>query len=212
MFNNYQAQCEQFIRINMKTDLAHDLLHVKRVVCLAKKIADIEHAELNVVLPAAWLHDCVSYPKNDPSRAQSSLHAADKAVLFLQSINYPEKYLSAIHHAIVAHSVSGGLTAMTIEAQVVQDADRLDALGAIGVSRCIQVSSQLKRMLYSEDDPFAKNRALDDQQFTLDHFYQKLLKLADAMNTSYGKKLASKRTEFMKAYIQQLASEIECEY
>ena len=208
MFKQYQAQCESFITENMKTDLAHDLLHVKRVVKLATLIAKKEKAELNVVLPAAWLHDCVSYPKNHPLRSQSSLHAADKAIQFLSSIEYPKQYLDAIHHAIAAHSYSGGLIANTLEAKIVQDADRLDAIGAIGIARCIQVSSQLKRPLYAPEDAFAEQRMLDDQRFTLDHFYTKLLKLASLMHTQTAQDIAAQRTQFMESYLQQLALEI----
>jgi uncharacterized protein len=208
MFSQYQQQCEDFIVANMKTDLAHDLLHVKRVVTLAAQIASEEQAELNVVLPAAWLHDCLSYPKNHALRSLSSLHAADKAIIFLRSINYPEAYLLPIHHAISAHSVSGGVVADSLEAQIVQDADRLDALGAIGIARCIQVSSQLDRPLYSPEDAFAVDREINDQTFTIDHFYQKLLKLAASMNTEVGKEIALQRTRFMESYLQQLALEI----
>ena len=208
MFKQYQAQCESFIAENMKTDLAHDLLHVKRVVKLAILIAKKEKAELNVVLPAAWLHDCVSYPKNHPLRSQSSLHAADKAIQFLSSIEYPKQYLDAIHHAIAAHSYSGGLIANTLEAKIVQDADRLDAIGAIGIARCIQVSSQLKRPLYAPEDAFSEQRTLDDQRFTLDHFYKKLLKLASLMHTQTAQDIAAQRTQFMESYLQQLALEI----
>ncbi|WP_299665236.1 HD domain-containing protein [uncultured Psychromonas sp.] len=208
MFKQYQAQCESFIAENMKTDLAHDLLHVERVVKLATLIAKKEKAELNVVLPAAWLHDCVSYPKNHPLRSQSSLHAADKAIQFLSSIEYPKQYLDAIHHAIAAHSYSGGLIANTLEAKIVQDADRLDAIGAIGIARCIQVSSQLKRPLYAPEDAFSEQRTLDDQRFTLDHFYTKLLKLASLMHTQTAQDIAAQRTQFMESYLQQLALEI----
>lgn len=208
MFSQYQQQCEEFIVANMKTDLAHDLLHVKRVVALATQIAKEELAELNVVLPAAWLHDCLSYPKNHALRSLSSLHAADKAIIFLRSIDYPEQYLLAIHHAISVHSVSGGLVADTLEAKIVQDADRLDALGAIGIARCIQVSSQLQRPLYSPEDAFAVDREVDDQRFTIDHFYKKLLTLAASMNTELGKEIALQRTRFMESYLKQLALEI----
>ena len=208
MFKQYQQQCENFIRVNMKTDLAHDLLHVKRVVKSATDIAFIEKADLNVVLPAAWLHDCVNYPKNHALRAQSSLLAANKAIEFLMRIDYPEQYLEAIHHAIAAHSVSGEITATTLEAKIVQDADRLDAVGAIGIARCIQVSTQLQRSLYAEEDPFAEDREPNDQLFTLDHFYKKLLRLAATMNTQQGQLIALQRTEFMKDYLQQLALEI----
>ena len=208
MFNQYQKQCEAFIAIHMKVDLAHDMLHVKRVVKLATDIAIKEKGNLNIVLPAAWLHDCLTYPKNHELSSLSSLHAADKAIIFLRSIDYPEQYLLAIHHAIAAHSVSGDITATTLEAQIIQDADRLDALGAIGIARCIQVSSQMQRPLYSLIDPFAETREINDQLFTLDHFYKKLLKLASAMNTQYGREIASQRTQFIEAYLKQLSIEI----
>lgn len=208
MFAQYQQQCEAFITLNMKTDLAHDLLHVKRVVKLATQIALQEQAELNIVLPAAWLHDCISFPKNHALRSESSLHAANKAVNFLQQIAYPACYLEGIHDAILCHSVSAGFTAKSVEAKVLQDADRLDALGAIGIARCIQVSSQLQRPLYDDEDAFAVFRAVDDQQFTIDHFYQKLLKLAANMNTQQGKIIAQQRSEFMLSYLAQLGTEI----
>lgn len=208
MFAQYQQACEDFITLHMKTDLAHDLLHVKRVVKLATQIAQQTPANLNILLPAAWLHDCVSFPKNHALRSKSALYAANKAVEFLQQINYPACYLQGIHDAIVCHSVSAGFTANSLEAKILQDADRLDALGAIGIARCIQVSSQLQRPLYAAEDAFAQSRELDELQFTIDHFYKKLLKLAANMNTPQGVIIAQQRNEFMLAYLAQLATEI----
>ncbi|MCG9698072.1 HD domain-containing protein [Shewanella sp. Isolate11] len=203
-----EQQCVEYISSLQQTDAAHDLQHVKRVVKTAKLLAERSGAELAVVLPAAWLHDCVALPKNHPQRQQASLLAADQALIFLQSIHYPEQYLADIHHAIVAHSFSANVVATTIEAKVLQDADRLDALGAIGIARCIQVSCSLGRSLYHLEDPFCSGRIPDDGQFAIDHFYLKLLQLAQTMQTQAGKEEAEKRQAFMQQYLQQLACEI----
>ena len=205
----YEKDCIEFITKEMVTDSAHDLQHIFRVVKTAKSLADKEQADINIVLPAAYLHDCFTYPKDHPERHLSAQIAADKACEFLRSIKYPSHYLDDIHHAIMAHSFSAGLTPKTKEAKVVQDADRLDALGAIGVTRCIQVSSTFGSDLYHPDDIFAQHRPLDDKRYTIDHFEVKLFKIAETMNTLSAKKEAQKRVEFMKSYLLQLQNEAE---
>ena len=208
MLEKYESQFANFIQAEMVQDPAHDINHVRRVVKTAKKLCEREGAKLEVVLPAAYLHDCFTFPKNHPARATSSSIAAEKAIEFLLSINYPSQYLDEIKHAIVAHSFSVGVKPTTIEAQIVQDADRLDALGAIGVTRCLQVSSSFGATLYNSDDPYAERRELDDKSYTLDHFQVKLFKLADQMNTLSAKQEADKRVQFMKLYAEQLGSEM----
>ena len=208
MLEKYESQFANFIQAEMVQDPAHDINHVRRVVKTAKKLCEREGAKLEVVLPAAYLHDCFTFPKNHPARVTSSSIAAEKAIEFLLSINYPSQYLDEIKHAIVAHSFSVGVKPTTIEAQKVQDADRLDALGAIGVTRCLQVSSSFGATLYNSDDPYAERRELDDKSYTLDHFQVKLFKLADQMNTLSAKQEADKRVQFMKLYVEQLGSEM----
>ncbi|NIY92023.1 HD domain-containing protein [Vibrio diazotrophicus] len=197
-----------FIRLEMNQDLAHDIDHVLRVVKTAKSLCYKERAIEEVVIPAAYLHDCFSFEKNHPERSQSSVIAAEKAVSFLKSISYPSMYIDDIAHAIEAHSYSAKIEARTLEAKIVQDADRLDALGAIGVSRCLQVSSKLNRPLYSSEDSFCSNRMPDDERFTIDHFYKKLLKLEDSMNTLSAREEAKRRTAFMRMYLTQLENEV----
>jgi uncharacterized protein len=190
------------------SDSAHDLAHVKRVVKNARQLAITENANLDIVIPAAWLHDVVSLAKNDPNRAMASQLAADKACELLTALRYPEYNLSAVHHAIKAHSFSAGVKALSIEAQIVQDADRLDALGAIGLARCFMVSGALNRPLYHRQDPFAENRSLDDSQFCVDHFYQKLFTLTAKMNTASAREIAAQRSAYMRDFVEHLASEI----
>jgi uncharacterized protein len=135
-------------------DPAHDLLHFKRVVGLAKSLCAHENGNLQVVVPAAWLHDFVIVPKDSPLRKQASRLSAEKATEFLRSINYPEKHYGEIAHAIEGHSFSANIEVKTIEAKIIQDADRLDGLGAIGIARCFATAGLLKRPFYSSIDPF----------------------------------------------------------
>ncbi|WP_440053399.1 HD domain-containing protein [Pseudoalteromonas sp. T1lg65] len=203
-----EAACEEFMLSTPFADTAHDLSHVKRVVKVAKSLCEAEGADIEVVLPAAWLHDCVAVAKNHPDRAKASKLAADKAVTFLEHLGYPEEKLPAIHHAIIAHSFSAGVEPKTLEAKIVQDADRMDALGAIGVSRCMKVGGAIARHLYHTEDPFCQNRQPDDTRYTLDHFFIKLLHIANNMHTQSAKKQAKQRTDYMLDFLEQLKSEI----
>ncbi|BFM50990.1 HD domain-containing protein [Marinomonas sp. THO17] len=206
--SSLEQACQAFLAKQDSADVAHDLNHIKRVVKVAKQLAKEESAQLEIVLPAAWLHDCVSLPKDHPERKLASKMAADKALDFLRSIAYPEEYLSAIHHCIHAHSFSAQVVPEGLEAQIVQDADRLDALGAIGVARCMQVSGALNRALYADEDPFCEVRETDDMQFSIDHFYSKLLLIPPSLNTAAARREGVKREGFMRQFLRQLRHEI----
>ncbi len=208
MKEKFEDQLLDFAQREMTQDAAHDISHIKRVVKTAKALCAQEQAKLEVVLPAAYLHDCFTFPKNHPDRAQSSTMAADKAISFLKSIDYPTSYLDEIHHAIVTHSYSANITPETLEAQIVQDSDRLDSLGAIGIARCLYVGQSFNAELYNHEDPFAKQRDLDDKNYSVDHFYVKLFKLAETMNTESAKLEANKRTDYMRGFLEQLGAEV----
>lgn len=208
LVERFEDKFLEYIKKEMVQDLAHDINHVLRVVNTAKYLCQRENALEEVVVPSAYLHDCFSFEKNHPNRAQSSKFAADKAVIFLTNLGYPSQYMDPIHHAIVAHSFSANVETQTIEADVVQDADRLDALGAIGIARCIQVSAKLDRPLYSSNDAFCSNRIPDDGSYTIDHFYTKLLSLKSTMKTTTAMLEAESRTGFMKEYLEQMEAEL----
>ncbi|WP_221074162.1 HD domain-containing protein [Agarivorans aestuarii] len=209
MIKQLETHYRQFLQGLQTSDTAHDIDHIERVVKLATYLCIQEEGKLEVVVPAAWLHDCVSLPKNHPQRRLASSLAANKAVDFLKSIAYPTHYLSDIHHAIEAHSYSADIKPSSLEAKIVQDADRIDALGAIGISRCIQVGTGLQRPLYHRDDPMCESRVPDDSQYTIDHFFIKLLNIADTVHTTAAKREAEKRSQFMRAYLAQLSDELE---
>ncbi|PSQ86813.1 MAG: hydrolase [Bacteroidetes bacterium QS_3_64_15] len=189
-------------------DAAHDRAHVERVVTTARQLADTEGAQMDVVVPAAWLHDCVVLPKDHPDRAHAAQRAAEAAKGFLVDEGYPEQWIPNIEHAIAAHSYSGDGVPETTEAKVVQDADRLDALGAIGIARCFTVGGALDQMLYDPDDPFCADRPPDDDTYTLDHVYAKLLRLPDTMQTEAGRAEAEERASFLRTYLDQLRDEL----
>ena len=203
-----QAICLEYLSKVMASDPAHDISHVQRVVQNTISLTRAANGNADVTIVAAWLHDCVSVAKDSPLRKQASKLAADEAIRFLKTIDYPSELLAEIHHAIEAHSFSANIETRTLEAQIVQDADRLEAVGAIGIARCLLTGGSLGRPLYDPADPFAENRPADDGLWTIDHFYCKLLGLADSMKTEVGKAEAVKRTEYMKGYLQQLAAEI----
>lgn len=191
------------------TDPSHDLLHVKRVVAMARHLAAAEGADEMVVVPAAYFHDFISVPKNDPRRAQASRLSADAACAWLGEIGYPAGYLPAIAHAIAAHSFSARIPAETLEAQIVQDADRLDAIGAIGIARMFTVTGLLGRQFYDPADVTAQGRQLDDSRFGIDHFKVKLFGLVDTMHTQAARREGAKRLSWMQDFYNRLADEVQ---
>ena len=206
---NWEIKFEKKIsEIATSIDPAHDILHFKRVVKSAKELCHIENANPSIIIPAAWLHDFIIVPKDGLLRKQASRMSAVEAIEFLKLIEYPEKYFNEIAHAIEAHSFSSEIEAKTLEAKIVQDADRLDGLGAIGIARCFATAGLLKRAFYNEDDPFCENRIEDDSKFTVDHFYKKLFRIADTLNTKSGIAEGRKRVELMKVYLNSLRTEI----
>ena len=203
-----QNLCLGFVSDSMASDPAHDLSHVRRVVQNTLKLTATEGGDPAITIPAAWLHDCVSVAKNSPLRNQASRLAAEEAVRFLTSVDYPAQLLPQIYHAIEAHSFSANIQTKSLEARIVQDADRLEAVGAIGIARCFLTGGSMGTPLYDPTDPFAQTREPDDRRYTLDHFYCKLLGLADTMQTDAGRAEAQKRTDYMKSFLQQLGTEI----
>lgn len=203
--------CEQFMASVEAADAAHDISHVQRVAANVALLTRIENANSWVTLPAAWLHDCVAVAKDSPLRAQGSTLAAQAAIKFLGSTDYPAELLDEVYHAIEAHSYSAAIPTRSLEARIVQDGDRLDSLGAIGIARCLLVGGRLNRPLCNHADPFCDQREPDDARYTIDHFYAKLLKLPDTMQTPAGRAEAHRRADLMRDYLENLRLEMSGE-
>lgn len=209
---DFGARCEAFVREHVAGDAAHDLAHVRRVVRAAEHLGSTEDADLRVVLPAAWLHDCVVLPKDSPDRSRASRLAADRAgAWLLAQDDVPAVLVPAIEHAIEAHSFSAGVEPQTLEAAVVQDADRLDALGAIGVARLYATAGAMGSALTHPDDPVPSTppgRALDDRRWATDHVFTKLLTLPATMRTAAGRAEAERRATFLLRFVDELRREV----
>jgi uncharacterized protein len=199
---------EDYLGTTALGDAAHGDDHIKRVVKNAKKLAALEFANLEIVIPAAWLHDCVTVPKSSPQRALASKLCADKASELLTAWEYQADLIPDIAHAIHAHSFSAKIEPKTIEAKVLQDADRLDAIGAIGLTRCLMLGGEMRKPLLHSHDPFCESREPDDQIYVLDHLYNKLFKLEGMMQTTSGKAEAKKRSGVLYQFIEDLRTEI----
>jgi uncharacterized protein len=206
---DWEPTISQIARVAMaKADAGHDIEHVQRVVVNCTRLGPLEHVDPSVVLPAAWLHDCVAVPKNSPLRSQASRLAAERASELLSEAGYPLEFLPAIHHCIEAHSFSAKIDCLTGEAKIVQDADRLEALGAIGIARCLMTGGSLGQRLYDPDEPLPINRPPRDDLQSVDHFFAKLFRLPATMQTEAGRREALQRTQMMQLFLEQLCREI----
>jgi len=199
---------EDYLGTTSLGDAAHGDDHIKRVVKNAKKLSAFERANLDIVIPAAWLHDCVTVPKSSPQRSLASKLCADKASELLKTWEYQADFIPGIAHAIHAHSFSAKIEPQTIEAKVIQDADRLDAIGAVGLTRCLMLGGEMRKPLLHSTDPFCDSREPDDSIYVLDHLYNKLFKLEGMMQTDSGRVEAQRRTRVLYQFIDNLREEI----
>jgi len=189
-------------------DGAHDLSHLQRVWHNVRTLHAQEGGDLEVLLASVLLHDCVAVEKNSPLRSQASRLAAEKAATLLTTLDWPNTKIAAVAHAIEAHSFSANIAPTTLEAKIVQDADRLDSLGMLGVARTFYIAGRMGSALYDPQDPEAKARDYDDKRFCLDHFQTKLLHLADGFQTTTGQRLAQTRHQRLKGFMELFKEEI----
>ncbi|MEE4375233.1 HD domain-containing protein [Pseudomonas alliivorans] len=214
MFANRFAPFEDLARLLIphthaeKIDGSHDISHLLRVWKNVCAIRDHEGGDARLLLAATLLHDCVAVEKNSPFRSSASRLAAARATELLTGMGWDEESVASVAHAIEAHSFSAQVTPLTLEAKILQDADRLDALGMIGVARVFYVSGRMGRFLYDPTDPQSTQRPYDDQNFAVDHFHTKLLHLADSFQTRTGTSLARVRHDRLKRCLDELMEEI----
>ena len=188
-------------------DPAHDFTHALRVFRTAMAIAEAEGADPTIVALAALLHDAASGPKNR-GRDEAEERVLETVEPLLKRWGYPDEVIEGVLYAVEVHSYSKGIDPATPEAKVLQDADRLDAIGAIGIARVFMTGGALVRTLYHPEDPFCRGRDPDDGEWNLDHFFSKLLKLEEGMHTQTGKRLATRRGEVLRRYLTDLEEEI----
>ncbi|MGB0455051.1 MAG: HD domain-containing protein, partial [Bacteriovoracaceae bacterium] len=141
--NDWEQKFTDYLESSFENDdKSHDISHFQRVWKIAQEIMNDEADKL-VILAGAYFHDIVCYPKNDPRRSLSSVDAGIKAMEILKEMDFPEDKLENVKHAIEAHSFSAGIAPKTIEAKVLQDADRMESLGALGLARTFYTAGRM---------------------------------------------------------------------
>jgi uncharacterized protein len=150
----------------------------------------------------------VAVEKNSSQRAQASRLSAIRARSILAELGWDAGRIERTAHAIEAHSFSAGIVPETIEARIVQDADRLDAIGAIGIARCFYVAGRMGSSLYDAADPAADRRDLDDRSFALDHFGAQLFMVTEIFQTRTGQAMADARTRTMRDFVRTFLDEV----
>ncbi|MDR6632489.1 uncharacterized protein J2X72_001273 [Phyllobacterium sp. 1468] len=209
-FAPYQtlADCLLPHTLEASSDGSHDFSHLLRVWKNTQAIQAAEGGDQEILVAATLMHDCVSVEKNSPLRVQASRLAAEKASRVLADLGWSPSQVAATAHAIEAHSFSAGIKPTTLEAMIVQDADRLDAIGMVGVARCFYIAGRMSSGLYDPDDPQALDRGFDDKRFALDHFQTKLFKLVAGFNTETGAKIAQARQQRLRRFFDEFLEEI----
>lgn len=191
-------------------DPSHDLQHALRVLNLAKKIAKSVNADLDIIVPAALFHDVIVYPKNSP---KSKHEATESSILAGEILNkqkdYPKKKIDKVKTCILQCSFSKGIIPELIEAKVLQDADRLEATGAISIMRTFSSGGQMKQPFYFPEDPFHKKTEPVKFNSGIALFYRRLLVVESGMHTSLAKKIAKRRTKFLKDFLKELRLELK---
>jgi len=190
---------------------AHDFFHVERVTANALRIARAEGAREDVCATAALLHELFTLPKSHPDSSRAGDICAEHARALLLEERAPADLVDPVCAAIRDHAFSKGVVPEALESRVLQDADRLDALGAIGLARMWATCADMKRPFYSPEDPFCTSRAPDDKAWGLDHVYKKLLVVPERLHLETSRAIARSRVAFIHAFLEQLRSEIAVE-
>ncbi len=187
---------------------AHDGSHVLRVARLADEIARGEAIDPFACRLAALLHELVNLPKDHPESAKSGELCAVEAARVMDALEIDATTASLVREAIAVHGFSKGAAPGSAVAAVLQDADRLDAIGAVGIARCFATGGELGRPLFAIDDPLCRAREPDDRSNSLDHFFKKLLRIEAGLHTATARRLAGPRIAAMRAFLDALDAEL----
>lgn len=191
-----------------KNDPSHDFNHVLRVLNLAKIIGEKEKADFDILVSAALFHDIIVYRKDDPK----SKNETDESSLFAEKVlknirTFPKNKIYLVSDCIKQCSFSKGTSATSLESKILQDADRLEATGAISIMRTFSSGGQMNRDFYPPEDPLCKKK-LERNESNLDLFFNRLLVVEKRMHTTFAKNIAKRRTHFVNQFLEQLKIEL----
>jgi uncharacterized protein len=189
--------------IRQHSSAGHDQTHTIRVYELCRIIGEKEKADPLILGAAALLHD-IGRSFEGVDHAEKSAEIAEKLLI---ECKFPLDRIPQVLYAIRMHRFSRGAEPRTLEAKILQDADRIDGSGAIGVAMTFTYGGSKNTELYDKDDPLAKNRKLDDTKYVLDHFQTKLFKLPETIHTRTARQLIRKRSSYLKSFFNQFVKE-----
>jgi uncharacterized protein len=190
-------------------DPSHDGNHALQVLKNVELLVKTEGGDLDILVPAALLHDVVIYAKNDPKSDQAPAESAELTKEILENLEgYPHDKIPAVMEVIERCSFNKTEEPRTIEGKILRDADKLEATGAVSIMRTFSSGGQMGRPLYHRADPFADKRDADAKEQSLDLFYERLLIAKDRMYTETAKEMAEQRTEILNQFLEQLKKEI----
>jgi len=188
-------------------DPTHDVAHALRVAEWTLRLAE-PGVDAREAVAAALLHDAVNPPKDSPERAFASERSAELARDRLAGLGFRPEAVERVAGAIRDHSFSRAAVPESALGRALQDADRLEALGAIGLLRCISTGVRMGGGWFDPEDPWAERRPLDDRRWSVDHFSTKLLRLPGTMRTPAGRAEAERRAGFLRAFLARLSEEL----
>jgi len=184
----------------------HDKYHVERVYNLATRLAQEEGADLDIVKAAVLLHDIARAMEDEGTIDDHAKEGAKMARKILEDINYPKQKIADVVHCIEMHRFRKGLMPKSLEAKILQDADRLDIIGAIGIARVFARGGWGNKPIYDPSvSPKAKYDGKSDS--SVNHIYEKLLRIRETMNTNTAKKIAEERHRYVEQFLERLLKE-----
>ena len=193
-----------------KEDPAHDFQHILRVTNLARKIGEREGADMEILISAALFHDAVIYPKNSTQSRNETEESAEYVERILMDIpEYPKEKIEKVKTCIRQCSFSKGIVPDLLEAKILQDADRLEATGAIAIMRTFSSGGQMNRPFYLSEDPFFEKTELIPFSASLELFYKRLLVVEKGMHTEMARQIAGRRTQFLRDFLAELKLELQ---
>jgi uncharacterized protein len=208
MENKLLERAITYIKVIFENDYSgHDFYHSLRVYKIATRIAEIEQADILLVQLAALLHD------TDDAKLFETSKQLSHAISFMEQNQVSQETIAAVCHIISEVSYKGkeSVKPSNLEGMIVQDADRLDAIGAIGIARTFAYGGSRNRIIYNPDEnpllEMTKEQYVNNKGTSINHFYEKLLKLKDLMNTNTARKIAEERHKFMNAFLEQFYDE-----
>jgi uncharacterized protein len=194
-----------------RNDLSHDINHSLRILTMAEKIAKSEdNVDMDVLVPSALFHDVI-IRKGTPKQSGESKESAVLAGKFLRrTVGYPKEKIEKVKYAISVCSFKKNIRPETIEARILQDADMLEATGAISIMRTFGSSTLMNNgSFFDPADPFCRRRKPDDLNYSLDLFYTRLLLVQERIHTKLGRRIAAKRTVYLRKFLWELEIELD---